>query len=202
MRPLRRSSPRPWRRSAPGGRAGTRGNRVGRKRDGRPLNEHDASPVAVGFQRGTGCIAQPNASNSSDSKRGTNMKAPMILPAGVRAAGAHPKLDDLPDEDDFCRNCGAALPHDVMYGWRKFCTNKCRNAWHYRQSPDAFRVPRHGERKCRQCDARFAAFTSKQKYCSLPCYHRSLLGRRPACSVSASSHPGPDRGVHYVGCGE
>lgn len=94
-----------------------------------------------------------------------------------RAGGsANPsKLDELADEDDFCRQCSARLPIDNMYGWRKFCSSRCRLRWHYEHSPEMFggNAKMFGERICACCQKKFEAGAPSQKYCSHPCYWKA-----------------------------
>ena len=88
-----------------------------------------------------------------------------------------PSWASLRDDADHCQQCGAALPDDNMWGWRRFCSNRCRNRWHYEDCPEAFTVPRHGERACQTCGGKFLARTAKQKFCGHPCYWTSKRGK-------------------------
>jgi len=75
------------------------------------------------------------------------------------------QLEDIPDEDDFCRVCGATLPHDQLYGIRKYCSRKCR-----KRAPN--RLGKEG-RTCQQCGGPIPVRRdSKSKFCSYRCRDR------------------------------
>ena len=111
------------------------------------------------------------------------------MPPTGKSAGS-PRLEELPDEDDFCRQCGKALPVDNMYGWRKFCCAKCRMRWHYENSPEMFGsyAKMHGDRTCQSCGTMFAAGSAKQKFCGHACYWKSKRGKPfPNAAKSAAT---------------
>jgi predicted nucleic acid-binding Zn ribbon protein len=60
------------------------------------------------------------------------------------------KLEDLPDEDDWCAWCGGELPLDSLYGRRRFCSPACQREWHRDQERQAIEAARSG-RTCDQC---------------------------------------------------
>lgn len=83
-------------------------------------------------------------------------------------------ITDLPDDADNCAWCGAPLPDDFMWGYRRFCSSRCRMASYYHHNPDSRRVPIHGERPCQTCGKTFLAYTPKQRFCSQPCYWSAM----------------------------
>lgn len=118
-------------------------------------------------------------------------------------------LDDLPDDDDWCDQCGAALPHDSLYGRRRFCSLACKRAWH---APAQCR-DRHAHlvnRACDQCGASFPADTHlQQRFCSHRCKVkwwsdrqarrlRQSRGNRP-CQGCGGQIP-PDRQANALYC--
>ena len=42
-----------------------------------------------------------------------------------RQSGGGLRLEDLPDDDDFCRWCEARLPIDRHSAYRKYCSRRC-----------------------------------------------------------------------------
>lgn len=86
-------------------------------------------------------------------------------------------FEHLADDSDNCNWCGTPLPDDSMWGVRRFCSSKCRNRWHYRNEPEMFHVPRHGERTCPSCGGTFPAYTARQKFCGLSCYWQNKRGK-------------------------
>lgn len=80
-------------------------------------------------------------------------------------------LDDFPDEDDFCRQCGGALPHDSWLGRRKFYDRKCQQRWQD-NNPDL--RASYGLNPCGTCGAIFHMRRPDSKFCSLKCFGASL----------------------------
>lgn len=81
-------------------------------------------------------------------------------------------LADFPDEDDFCRQCGKALPHDKWLGLRKFCCSACRNRWHGQNDPE-MRMS-YGLADCLTCGTSFHMRRPESKYCSSRCYGEAI----------------------------
>jgi endogenous inhibitor of DNA gyrase (YacG/DUF329 family) len=81
-------------------------------------------------------------------------------------------LDDLPDDDDWCDQCGAELPLDPLYGRRRFCSIACQRDWHKEQEQREREAERAG-RTCDQCggaiDPRLRDGT---RFCSRRCLYR------------------------------
>lgn len=77
---------------------------------------------------------------------------------------------------NFCLNCGKAIPYEAKKKPKKFCCDKCREAWwnHNRRTV-------HKEALCRSvcahCGKEFEKFAdSKQRYCCHACYISARFG--------------------------
>ena len=85
---------------------------------------------------------------------------------GVAAANA----------DNSCRQCGAVLIKKPKSGQKKFCSDKCRNAW-WRSHPHMQRSEKEIRSVCAYCGDVFYSFQSKnRKYCNHACSMNSRYG--------------------------
>ena len=109
----------------------------------------------------------------------------MTTPPSAKRDGS-PSWEDLPDDADHCQQCAAPLPDDYMWGYRRFCSNQCRNRWHYAQRPEDYRRFL-GERSCLTCGTTFEAREPTSKYCCHPCYWKSKKGKPPPWLATAQS---------------
>jgi len=105
------------------------------------------------------------------------------------------RLEDLPDEDDFCRECGARLPVDERYGLRRFCSQKCRNRYHHRRHTP--KLPNYGARTCQHCAASFTATSPTQKFCGEACFRAARRRPQRVCPGCGTKFTDAPRGQFY-----
>lgn len=100
-----------------------------------------------------------------------------------------------------CEGCQKEFLPDLRNLDQRFCSMAC-----------VVKAPRPSMRRparnCEMCGEVFQPKSKARRFCSRSCASRDRVQRGRAgtfsrvAGISASSHPGPDRGVHYVGCGE
>lgn len=76
-------------------------------------------------------------------------------------------------EKSFCLNCNTEIIQRVSGPKRKYCCNKCRYEYIYK----------NGNRKnynllCEYCEKEFKSYSVKRKYCSHDCYIRDRFWRK------------------------
>ena len=84
---------------------------------------------------------------------------------GVRrmAAGTHM-------EGHFCQNCGLPVPQTSGRKVKKFCSDRCRNAW-WNAHLDIVHRKAVYLHECAHCHKPFTAYgNANRKYCSHECY--------------------------------
>ena len=82
------------------------------------------------------------------------------------------------EERDKCKFCGVPIFHIEGKRKKKFCSDKCRMSWWYRN-----RNNDNGESVycfiCEYCGTKFSVYGNKhRKYCSQDCFHKARSGGR------------------------
>ena len=82
------------------------------------------------------------------------------------------------EERDKCKFCGVPIFHIEGKRKKKFCSDKCRMSWWYRN-----RNNDNGESvyclTCQYCGKKFYVYGNKhRKYCSQDCFHKARVGGR------------------------
>ena len=82
------------------------------------------------------------------------------------------------EEQDKCEFCGIPIFHIEGKRKKKFCSDKCRMSWWYRN-----RNNDNGESVycfiCEYCGTKFSVYGNKhRKYCSQDCFHKARIGGR------------------------
>ena len=82
------------------------------------------------------------------------------------------------EERDKCEFCGIPIFHIEGKRKKKFCSDKCRMSWWYRN-----RNNDNGESVywfiCEYCGTKFSVYGNKhRKYCSQDCFHKARVGGR------------------------
>lgn len=85
------------------------------------------------------------------------------------------ELDDA-DGKHFCINCGVAVPQVKRCREKKFCCDKCRNAW-WNANLDKVNRKANFECVCEYCHKAFISYAVEdRKYCSRSCYFKGRFG--------------------------
>lgn len=88
------------------------------------------------------------------------------------------RLDDLPDDADFCVTCGKTLPFDHRYGLRKYCSIPCKTA-HYTDLDSQARRDANAGRQCEQCGLPLTrGRTAQARFCSPVCHRKAGYRKR------------------------
>ena len=83
--------------------------------------------------------------------------------------------EDKPKEHK-CLNCGVAVEQNAGRKEKKFCSDKCRNAW-WNAHPEAVKRKAVYDFICPSCSRPFRAYGNKdRKYCSRDCYIEDRFG--------------------------
>lgn len=76
----------------------------------------------------------------------------------------------------YCKYCGKEI--DKTSNYRLYCSDWCRQHWHYEEQEDLYYVPGVKQEKCIVCGKRLMA--RQLKYCSKDCYTLGRGGKRKA----------------------
>lgn len=72
-----------------------------------------------------------------------------------------------------CRYCGKEI--DEKSKFRYYCSDWCRQHWHYEEQEDLFYVPGMKQEKCMACGKELLG--RQLKYCSKVCYGKGRYKR-------------------------
>lgn len=79
-------------------------------------------------------------------------------------------------EVTLCENCGAEIIQNLKGKHKRFCCDKCRNAW-WNARPGLVNRKAVYEYTCRYCGVNFTAYgNARRKYCSNACYISARFG--------------------------
>lgn len=74
----------------------------------------------------------------------------------------------------YCRYCGKAI--DKKSNFKYYCSDWCRQNWHYEEQADLFYVPGMKQEKCTVCGKEL--LDRQLKYCSKACYAAGRYNRK------------------------
>lgn len=91
------------------------------------------------------------------------------------------KPDIISDREDkldgklytFCTNCNKEIVQNSMGRKRKYCSNKCRHQYSYKNNNRKIY-----ELVCEYCGKKYEALSINRKYCSHNCYIRNKYWRK------------------------
>ena len=74
----------------------------------------------------------------------------------------------------YCRYCGKVI--DKKSNFKYYCSDWCRQNWHYEEQADLFYVPGMKQDKCLVCGKEL--LERQLKYCSKACYFAGRHNRK------------------------
>ena len=78
------------------------------------------------------------------------------------------------DKQKYCRYCGKRISKKSRN--RFYCSDWCRQHWHYEEQEDLFYVPGMKQKACIVCGK--VLFERQLKYCSKTCYFAGRYNRK------------------------
>lgn len=69
---------------------------------------------------------------------------------------------------DVCQYCGIPIKQTPHRKTKRFCSDKCRNAW-WSAHPEMRKIPKQYTHRCAYCGAEFGSDRPVSRYCSLAC---------------------------------
>lgn len=111
-------------------------------------------------------------------------KIALALGLSENTVSSYCRRHNIPAVEDgktvFCKNCGEIIVLKDGVKPKKYCSDRCRNAW-WNGHKDMVNKKAYYELRCSGCGGRFVSYGNQnRKYCSHACYIVSRFGKGAA----------------------